>query len=84
MYKKSLPTLALWMMSSSCNFSQNTNERICFSILKTHKYLKLEIKIQVSSICAMNSALGAIHKGRLLKGVGRWVPSKGDLLHKVI
>ena len=35
---------------SSRNFSQKTNERICFSILTTRKYLKLEIKIQVSSI----------------------------------
>jgi hypothetical protein len=31
------------------DFSQKTNGRICFSILMTRKYLKLEIKIQVSS-----------------------------------
>ena len=35
---------------SSRNFSQKTNEPICFSILMTRKYLKLEIKMQVSSI----------------------------------
>ena len=34
----------------SANFSQKMNERICFSILTTRKYLKLEIEIQVSSI----------------------------------
>ena len=33
----------------SRNFSQTTNKRICFSILTTWTYLKLEIKIQVSS-----------------------------------
>ena len=34
---------------SSRNFSQETNERICFSILTTQKYLELEIENQVSS-----------------------------------
>ena len=34
----------------SCNFSQKTNKQICFSILTTQKYLKLEIQFQVSSI----------------------------------
>ena len=35
---------------SSHNFSQKTNGQICFSMLMTRKYLKLEIQIQVSSI----------------------------------
>ena len=34
----------------SQNFSQKTNKRICFYILTTQKYLKLEFEIQVSSI----------------------------------
>ena len=38
----------------SRNFSQKTNEQICFSILTTRKYLKLEIKIQVSSISRLS------------------------------
>ena len=37
---------------SSRNFSQKTNERICFSILTTRKYLKLEFRFQVGS-CSM-------------------------------
>ena len=35
---------------SSRNFSQKTNERICFSILTTRKFLILEFQFQVSSI----------------------------------
>ena len=38
----------------SRNFSQKTNGRVCFSILTTQKYLKLEIKIQVSSISELS------------------------------
>ena len=34
---------------SSCNFSQKTDERICFSILMTWKYLKLEVRFHASS-----------------------------------
>ena len=35
---------------SSRNFSQKTNEQICFSILTTRKYLKIEFQFQLSSI----------------------------------
>jgi hypothetical protein len=34
----------------SHNFSPKRNQRICFSILSTRKYLKLEIEIKVSNI----------------------------------
>ena len=38
---------------SSRNFSQKANEQICFSILMTGKYLKLEIEKQIRPFSTM-------------------------------
>ena len=39
-----------WIKIVELKLLQKTNEQICFSILTTRKYLKLENEIQVSSI----------------------------------
>ena len=39
---------------------------------------------KMNQITVPKLILGIIHKGRFLKGVGKWVHKKGDLLNKVI
>ena len=68
---------------SSRNFSQKTNERICFSVLTTRNYLKLEFRVvriekQIRSFIFWEKL--ADHK--LLWG-REWLPKTGWAIRKL-